>query len=132
MTICMNFIWMNLLTMELLHHKEFQEPFTELWTRHQRLHISHYAGGPFKGSGVVNFTLLTQELNSRIFFSSLAGVLLANTQYEYLSEQLAYLSSDDLRFAGGLKHYKAIKSIIAKYIEKCSFHLRCRYDPLQS
>lgn len=106
MTICMNFIRFNVWTVQLMHHKKIQGPIVKLKTCLQRLQRSHYATGLTRGFGVVTLTSLTQELNSRFFFSSLAGVLPASAQYENLSEQLAYLSSEDLRFAGGLKHYK--------------------------
>lgn len=102
----MNFIRFNVLNVQLMHHKKFQGPFVKLKTCLQLLQRSHYATGWIRGFGVVTLTSLTHELNSRFFFSSLAGVLPASAQYEYLSEQLAYLPSEDLRFEGGLKHYK--------------------------
>lgn len=78
MTICMNFIRKNLWSVQLLHHKDFQESVTKVFARMQRFLESHNAGDLFSDSVVVSFTLLTQEFFSR------AGVLSANTRQPIL------------------------------------------------
>lgn len=70
----MNFIRKNLWSVQLLHHKDFQESVTKVFARMQRFLESHNAGNLFSDSVVVSFTLLTQEFFSR------AGVLSANTR----------------------------------------------------
>lgn len=74
----MNFIRKNLWSVQLLHHKDFQESVTKVFARMQRFLESHNAGDLFSDSVVVSFTLLTQEFFSR------AGVLSANTRQPIL------------------------------------------------
>lgn len=74
----MNFIRKNLWSVQLLHHKDFQESVTKVFARMQRFLESHNAGDLFSDSVVLSFTLLTQEFFSR------AGVLSANTRQPIL------------------------------------------------
>lgn len=74
----MNFIRKNLWSVQLLHHKDFQESVTKVFALMQRFLESHNAGDLFSDSVVVSFTLLTQEFFSR------AGVLSANTRQPIL------------------------------------------------
>lgn len=74
----MNFIRKNLWSVQLLHHKDFQESVTKVFARMQRFLESHNDGDLFSDSVVVSFTLLTQEFFSR------AGVLSANTRQPIL------------------------------------------------
>lgn len=64
----MNFIRKNLWSVQLLHHKDFQESVTKVFARMQRFLESHNAGDLFSDSVVVSFTLLTQEFFSRAVF----------------------------------------------------------------
>lgn len=74
----MNFIRKNLWSVQLLHHKDFQESVTKVFALMQRFLESHNAGDLFSDSVVLSFTLLTQEFFSR------AGVLSANTRQPIL------------------------------------------------
>lgn len=73
----MNFIRKNLWSVQLLHHKDFQESVTKVFARMQRFLESHNAGDLFSDSVVLSFTLLAQ-------FFSRAGVLSANTRQPIL------------------------------------------------
>lgn len=61
----MNFIRKNLWSVQMLHHKDFQESVTKVFARMQRFLESHNAGDLFSDS-----SCKFHVVDTRIFFSS--------------------------------------------------------------